>query len=68
MFTIKRQESLDPTKDFIDGGALVYAYSNPVIAVKISEIPRSRYAGICKATWTLLGTEPSKHVLARGVS
>jgi len=31
--------------DFMDDGALIYAYSNPVILVKISEIPINIYAG-----------------------
>ena len=41
--------------DFIDSGALEYAYSSPVMDAKISENAISTYAGTCQATWTLLG-------------
>jgi hypothetical protein len=34
--------------DFIDEGALRYAYSNPEILEKISEKPISINAGICQ--------------------
>lgn len=40
--------------DFIDAGALVYAYSRPVILAKISERARKKYAGVCRATCTRL--------------
>jgi hypothetical protein len=45
---------MDWTKDFMDGGALVYAYSRPVTEAKISEIPMSMYAPVCVAIWMLL--------------
>jgi len=35
---------------FMLGGALVKAYSRPVILAKISERPIKRYAGVCTAT------------------
>lgn len=43
---------IDCTKDFMDGGALVYAYSRPETEAKISEIPMKTYAGVCAAMWT----------------
>jgi len=45
---------MDCTKDFMEGGALVYAYSRPVTEAKISEIPMSMYAPVCAAMWMLL--------------
>jgi len=46
------------TTDFIDGGALVKAYSRPVMEAKISLRPMSTYAGVCAATCTLFGSVP----------
>lgn len=39
------------TEDFIDGGAFVYAYSNPATEAKISETLMSMYAPVCAAMW-----------------
>src|SRR5277367_6512010 len=36
---------MDMTNDFMDGGALVYAYSRPVIEAKISETAMRMYEG-----------------------
>ena len=36
--------NMDMTKDFMEGGALVKAYSRPVMLAKISERPMKRYA------------------------
>src|SRR5438045_3004795 len=39
------KRNMDIMNDFMLGGALVKAYSRPVIEVKISESPIKRYAG-----------------------
>ena len=38
------------TNDFMDGGALVKAYSSPVMLAKISDTAMKKYAGVCTAT------------------
>jgi hypothetical protein len=45
---------MDITKDFMDGGALVYAYSRPVIEAKISEKAMRTYDGTWAPTLTVL--------------
>jgi hypothetical protein len=42
------------TKDFIEGGALVYAYSRPLMEAKISEKAMRTYEGTWKPTLTVL--------------
>ena len=49
--------NIDITNDFMLGGALVKAYSSPVMLARISERPMKRYAGVCTATWTSLPVE-----------
>jgi hypothetical protein len=43
--------NMDMTNDFMLAGALVKAYSRPVMEARISEIPIKRYAGVWIATW-----------------
>jgi hypothetical protein len=38
-------KNIDMTKDFIEGGALVYAYSRPLMEAKISEKAMRTYDG-----------------------
>lgn len=57
MALVKRY--MDWTKDFIDGGALVYAYSSPVTEMKISARPMKTYAGVWTTMWTWFGSEDS---------
>ena len=40
------RRKMDMTKDFMLGGALVKAYSRPVMLAKISDKPMSKYAGV----------------------
>lgn len=42
--------NMDITKDFMLEGALVKAYSKPVMLAKISDIAIKKYAGACTAT------------------
>ena len=41
---------MDMTNDFMDGGALVKAYSSPVMLAKISDTAKKKYAGVCTTT------------------
>ena len=61
-------KKIDITKDFIDGGAFVKAYSSPVILARISEIPMKKYAGVWTATWTWFGMVISEAGQASGAS
>ena len=44
------RRKMDMTNDFMDGGALVKAYSSPVTLAKISDTAMKKYAGVCTAT------------------
>ena len=41
---------MDMTNDFMDDGALVKAYSRPVMLARISDTAKKKYAGVCTAT------------------